>query len=209
MKMISRSRQQGTAIIEFALVAPFLVLTFLGTVGIGISLGRSIHSVQFCRDVAHMYAGGLDFTKAGNQAIAIQLAQGSGMTASGGNGVVIFSKIATVYQADCDAAGVACTNLGVAVVTQRVVIGNAALRPSNFGTPTPALLDALGNISANVYLTNSDSSVQATGFTPLLTTAGMTQQQGDSAWVAESYFVYPALNFFFSSSPGVYTRFIF
>ncbi len=209
MKPANRSRQHGTAIIEFALVAPFLVLAFLGTVGVGISLGRSIHSVQFCRDIAHMYADGVDFTQAGNKAIAVQLAQAAGMTASGGNGVVVLTKVITVYQADCDAAGVTCTNLGLAVITQRVTVGNAALRASNFGTPTPTLMDSLGNISANVYLTNSDSSVQTSGFTPLLTTAGMTQQQGDTAWVAESYFIYPALNFFFSSSPGVYTRFIF
>ena len=209
MKSVNRSRQHGTAVVEFALVAPFLVLTFLGTVGIGISLGRSIHSVQFCRDVTHMYADGVDFTLTGNKAIAVQLSQNAGMTASGGNGVVVFSKIMTVYQADCDAAGVACTNLGVAVMTQRVVVGNASLRASNFGTPTPTLMDSGGNISANVYLTNSDSSVQASGFTPLLATAGITQQQGDSAWVAESYFVYPTLNFFFTSAPGVYTRFIF
>lgn len=209
MKPANRSRQHGTAIIEFALVAPFLVLAFLGTVGVGISLGRSIHSVQFCRDIAHMYADGVDFTQAGNKAIAVQLAQAAGMTASGGNGVVVLTKVMTVYQADCDAAGVTCTNLGIAVITQRVVVGNAALWASTFGTPTPTLMDSLGNISANVYLTNSDSSVQTSGFTPLLTTAGMTQQQGDTAWVAESYFIYPALNFFFSSSPGVYTRFIF
>jgi Flp pilus assembly protein TadG len=209
MKITNRSRRQGTAIVEFALVAPFLVLAFLGTVGVGIALGRSIHAVQFCRDMAHMYVDGVDFTLAGNKAIAVQLAQGSGMTANGGDGVVIFSRISTVYQADCDAALVACNNLGVAVITQRVVVGNAALRASDFGTPTAALLDSLGNISSNVYLTNSDSTVRATGFTPLLTTAGMTQQRGDATWVAESYFAYPGLNLFFSSSPGVYSRFLF
>lgn len=91
MKPANRSRQHGTAIIEFALVAPFLVLAFLGTVGVGISLGRSIHSVQFCRDIAHMYADGVDFTQAGNKAIAVQLAQAAGMTASGGNGVVVLT----------------------------------------------------------------------------------------------------------------------
>jgi hypothetical protein len=130
------------------------------------------------------------------------------MTANGGDGVVIFSRISTVHQADCDAAQVACTNLGLAVITQRIVVGNAALRLSDFGTPAPALLDAQGNISANVYLTNSNNTVLATNFTPLLTAAGMTQQQGDAAWVAESYFAYPSLAFF-SGSPGVYSRFLF
>ncbi len=209
MKRANRSRQQGTAILEFALVAPFLVVAFLGTVGIGISLGRSIQAVQFCRDVAHMYADGVDFTQAGNQAIAVQLAQGTGMTATGGNGVVIFSRISTVYQADCTAAGVGCANIGAAVITQRIVVGNAALRASDFGAPAAGILDALGNVSPAEYLNNSTSTAKATNFTPVLTAAGMTQQQGDTTWVAESYFAYPTLNFFFSSSPGVYTRFLF
>jgi Flp pilus assembly protein TadG len=209
MKLANRSRQQGTAIVEFALVAPLLVLMFLGTVGVGISLGRSIHTVQFCRDMAHMYADGVDFSVTANKDMAVRLSQRTDMTATGGNGVVIFSKIMTVYQADCTAATVSpCTNLGLAVITQRVVVGNAALRTSDFGTPAPAILDAQGNISPNVYLSNS-SNVRAPNFTPLLTAAGTTQQQSDSAWVTETYFTYPTLNFFFSSAPGVYTRFIY
>jgi hypothetical protein len=116
----------------------------------------------------------------------------------------------TVYQADCDAAVVSpCTNIGLPVITQRIVVGNSGLRQSDFGTPAPTIVDAQGNISGNVYLSNSNSTVRATNFTPLLAAAGTTQQQSDSAWVTETYFTYPTLNFFFTSAPGVYTRFIY
>ena len=118
-----------------------------------------------------------------NRNLALQLAQGTGMTATGGNGVVILSRISTLYQADCDASGFSatCGNLGQAVFTQRLAIGNTALRASAFGTPNSALINAQGNISPSGYLQDTDSTTRATGFTPLLTAAGETQAQGDAA----------------------------
>jgi len=175
-------------------------------------MGRYVQAVQVCRDIAHMYSDGVDFSQATNQNIAVQLAQGTGMTTTAGNGVVILSRISTVYQADCDAAGFTntCNNLNQAVITQRLLIGLSTLRSSAFGTPTSTLMDAQGNISASVYLPNTDSSVRATGFTALLTAAGTTQPQGSSAWVAEVYFKYPDIGFLgVDTSGGAYVRFIF
>ena len=134
------------------------------------------------------------------------------MTAAGGNGVVLLSRISTVYQADCDAAGysASCNNLNQAVITQRLLIGNSTLKTSAFGTPTSTLMDAQGNIAASVYLQNTDSSVRASGFTALLTAAGTTQQQGASAWVAEVFFQYPDIGFLgVNTAGGAYVRFIF
>lgn len=205
-------KQRGSTILEFAIVAPFLIVALLGVAGFGISLGRYIQALQVCRDVAHMFVDGVDFTQAGNQALIVLMAQGSGMTATGGNGVVIMSRISTVYQADCDAANYSgsCNNLGLAVFTQRIAVGNTALRTSAFGTPSTGIIDAEGNISSSVYLRNTDSSVRAAAFTPLLTAAGLTQSQGDAAWVAEVYFLYPDLGFLGTSQPaGMYARFIF
>jgi Flp pilus assembly protein TadG len=204
--------RRGSTILEFAIVAPFLVVALLGVAGFGISLGRYIQALQVCRDVAHMFADGVDFTQSGNQALIVLMAQGSGMTATSGNGVVILSRISTVYQADCDAASYSgsCNNLGLAVFTQRLVVGNTALRSSAFGSPSTGIVDASGNISSSVYLRNTDSSVRTTGFTPLLTTAGLTQGQGDAAWVAELYFSYPDLAFLGNNQPaGMYARFVF
>lgn len=206
------SRQRGSTIIEFALVIPLLTTLFFGSIGIGIMMGRYVQAVQVCRDIAHMYSNSVDFSQTTNRNIAVQLAQGTGMTAAGGNGVVILSRITTVYQSDCDAAGYSssCDNLNQAVITQRQTVGLATLRTSAFGTPTSSIMDAQGNIAASVYLRNTDSSVQATGFTALLTAAGTTQPQGKSAWVAEVYFKYPDIGFLgVNTNGGAYVRFIF
>lgn len=206
-----RRRQRGSTITEFALVFPFMVAMFFGTVGVGISMIRYIQAVQVCRDLAHMYSDGVDFTKTQNQNIAVQLAQGTGMTVSGGTGVVMFSKISTVYAADCTASGLAgCGNQGQAVVTNRVVVGNPAILGSQFASPSPAnIMDAQGNISANNYM-NANSTVRAPLLTSLFTAAGTSQQQGDVANVTEVYFQYPDISFLGGSTPsGVYMRFIF
>ncbi len=218
-----RKRQGGSTITEFAIVIPFISIAFFGTVSFGISLGRYVQVVQVCRDVAHMYADGVDFSQAGAQAIVVKLATGTGMTAAGGNGVVVFSRVRTVYAADCTAAGYgSCPNAGLTVFTQRLTIGNTALRASAFGTPSAAILNSQGNIAASVYLQNTNSTVQTANLSPLYTAAGRPANQdlaqGDSAWIAEVYFTAPDISFLdFNYSPnlrsstagGVYARFIF
>lgn len=212
--MRKRSGQRGNAILEFAVVAPFLITALFGTVGLGMMLGRYIQAVQTCRDLAHMYVDGVDFSQAANQNIAVQLANGTGMTTTGGNGVVIFSRVITVYQADCNAAGFTgtCNNLNQCVVTQRIVVGNSSLQSSAFATPTAALMDAQGNISPSVYLQNTDSSVRTTGLSTLLIAAGETNliPQGNSVWITEVYFSYPDLAYLGNTTAGgAYARFIF
>lgn len=201
---------------------PGLMLLFFGVLGSGIMMGRYDQAVQVARDVAHMYSQGVDFTQTANQNIVIdQLAAGTGMTATGGNGVVILSQIKTVYQADCTAAGVSpCTNAGLPVFVQRVTFGNTSLRSSNFGTPNSAILDAQGNISPSVYMSNSDSSVQTTGFEAALDSAVQratgtaptppAQTQGDTVYVVEVVFQYPDIGFLgWSTAGGAYASFIF
>src|SRR5580692_2932160 len=136
------SLQRGSSVLEFAIVIPGLMLLFFGVVGAGIMMGRYDQAVQVSRDVAHMYADGVDFTQTANQNIVInQLAAGTGMTATGGNGVVILSQIRTVYQVDCTAASVSsCTNINLPVFVQRILFGNSSLRTSSYGTPNPAIL---------------------------------------------------------------------
>jgi Flp pilus assembly protein TadG len=212
-------------LLEFAVVAPCLVMLFFGTVGLGIMLGRYIQAEFACRDIAHMYSDGVDFTQTTPQNIIVQqLAAGTGITATGGTGVVILSQVMTVYQADCNASGYTsqCTNLGIPVFTQRIYVGNSTLHSSAFGTPTSTLMDSEGNISPSVYITNSDSSVQATGFATALsnalTTASVTlpappqypEPQGDSVYVVETFFPYPDIGFLgWSTAGGTYARFMF
>lgn len=223
MKKRVDSRERGSTIIEFAIVVPCLTLLFFGSAGLGIMLGRCVQAVQVCRDVAHMYSDGVDFSQAANQNIITQkLAAGTGMATNSGNGVVILSKITTVYQVDCDAAGYggSCNNLRLPVFTQRVVIGNPALRTSVFGTPSAGILDAAGNIAPGVYLRNTDPTVRTTYFESLLedsiqratgsAPAPPAQAQGEAVYVAEVFFQYPDIGFLgWTTAGGAYARFIF
>jgi hypothetical protein len=216
-----KKRQHGSTLLEFAIVVPCLTMLFFGTIGLGIMLGRYIQAVQVCRDIAHMYSDGVDFTQTTPQNIIVQqLASGTGMTASGGNGVVILSQIQTVYATDCTAAGVSpCTNQGLPVFTQRIVVGKSSLHTSVFGTPSAGILDASGNISPSVYLSNSDPSVRTSGFEADLDAASVSaggtgvapqQVQGDIAYVVEVFFQYPDIGFLGQSTAGgAYAMFIF
>ena len=221
---MKRPSESGSTLLEFAIVAPCLMLLFFGTVGLGVMMGRYVQAVQVARDVAHMYSDGVDFTQATPQNIIVQqLAAGTGMTNSSnsGNGVVILSQVGTVYQVDCNAAGVSpCTNAGIPVFKQRIVVGNATLKTSAFGTPNPAILNASGNITSSVYLSNSDPTVRATGFEANLDAAVQAatggaptppaQAQGDTSYVVEVFFTYPDIGFLgWSTAGGAYVRMIF
>ena len=220
----SRSRQSGNAILEAAIVLPCLTLMFFGSIGLGLMLGRYSQAIQVARDVAHMYADGVDFSQTASQNIVTQkLAAGTGMTNTGGNGVVVFSQIRTVYLADCTAAAISaanCANQGQPVFVQRIVVGNSSLRSSAFGTPTSALMNSQGNISPAVYLQNTDSSVRASGFEVVLDAAvqratgspasAPAQPQGDTAYVVELFFQYPDIGYLgWTTSSGAYVQFIF
>src|SRR5204863_9873597 len=89
MQKNRRSRESGSSILELAIVLPMIGLTFFGTMGLGIMIGRYVQVVQVARDIAHIYSSGVDFTTAGPRNMLTQkLALGAGMTDTGGNGVV-------------------------------------------------------------------------------------------------------------------------
>jgi Flp pilus assembly protein TadG len=229
-----RLKQSGSTILELAIVFPMLTLLLFATVGLGVMLGRFITAEQICRDVAHMYSDGVDFSQTNNQNIIIQqLALGTGITATGGNGIIILSQIQTVYAADCTASSVSpCTNQGVPVFVQRLYIGNQSLKSSSFGTPATADMDAQGNIAATIYMSNSDPNVSTSNFLGQLdnaisraggTTPGVApacgavsasitcaQAQDNPAYVTEVFFTYPDIGFLgWSTAGGAYVRFIF
>ncbi len=206
MRRLRRSNQRGNTIVEFTLVAVFLVPLLLGTVNVGMNLSRSIQVTQLSRDAGHMFARFVDFSEAGNQDILVRLSEGLGMTRTGGNGRVTLTRMAQIGDLECEAGGYEpanCPNHGYSVITQQIVIGNNQLRPSNFGDPPSDLLDSKGEIDPDVYLT--DIRTRADGFSSLL-----SLQAGEIAYVAEAYVVSPEFDF-----PGmfddteVYARTIF
>jgi Flp pilus assembly protein TadG len=207
-----KRNEKGNGLLEFAAVSIVIIPLFFGMVGAGIQLGRMNEAVQICRDAAHMYARGIDFSQVGNQNILVSLATGSGMTVNGGSGVVMMSQIIQVYQADCTAAGLTagqCSNLNQLVFVNRLVTGNSGLRSSNYGTPPAALVNARGNIAASDYLTKSTLVVTGS-LAAELTNSGLTLNDGDIAYLTEFYESTPDLSFLGAGGAGgVYAKAIF
>jgi Flp pilus assembly protein TadG len=200
-----RTRQGGNSLIEFALCASFLLPLMLGSMTVGIKLGHSIQVSQVARDTAHMYARQTDFSLTGTQDMVVRIAEGLGMTRTGGNGVVILSKVLKVGDAQCTAGGVsiaACSNRTKSVVTQRIVIGAPAFGTSKFATPTSTLIASNGDIAPDSYLKNL--TVVATGFGTML-----PMEDGDEAYVVEAYFGSADFLKPGASSKKIYSRAIF
>lgn len=178
----------GSSIRTYALGAMFLVPLGVGVVLVSTNASQNDHANQISRDVASMYAQGMDFSKGSNQAIALRVAEGLGMDRN--QGVLILSKIRVVHDPDCGPAG-KCANREQAVVTQRYVIGNGALRGSSFGTP--AKIDPA---TGDVLNWANDASARARDFPDTLT-------PGEITYAAECYLVSP------ESHTGVYSRVLF
>jgi hypothetical protein len=190
--------------IELALALSVALPLLLGVGAIGVRLGRTLQATELTRDVAHMYAWGADFSLAGTQAIAGALSQDFNLTSTG-ESVLVFSTVYAVQQTDCTAAGLhTCPNLNLPVFTQRVVIGNPALRSSQFGTPPATYIGIGGNIAAADYC--QQTSLVATGFNSVLALAA-----GQYSTVVEGYFAMPDINLvgFPDSGGGYYVRFLF
>lgn len=205
---LQRSKARGSALVEFVICCLVWVPLLLGTIFVGINVARSIEVTQVCRDAGHMYAYGVDFSQPANQAILVQLATGFYMTTDAGNGVFILSTVMLIGPQQCQAGGLqpnagSCPNLNDVVFTRRIVVGNHSLRASNYGTPNPAYISSNGSISSTGYLT--DGSMRVPGLPSALTIAA-----GQSAYVSETYFSAPDLNWnTFATNQGVYSSFIF
>jgi hypothetical protein len=207
---LRRKGQRGSSGVEFAISTIFWVPLLVGTFNIGFKLVTANRAQQVTRDVGHMYAYGVDFSQTANQNIALNLAGGLGMTSSGGPGVLILSVMKMIGSSDCTASGYVpngntpnttnCPNLNQVVITQRIYIGNTALRASYFGTPAANLLDSSGNITATQQVSNT--ALRATSFANLL---ALTSSQ--TAYLTESYFTSADLNG--ATTNGTYNRVIF
>ena len=183
---------RATTIRLYAVGAIFLIPLSIGVLLVNSNASQNAHANEISRDVASMYAQGIDFSKTANRNIVLRAAEGMGVSIEQGHGVLILSKIRVVHDSDCPAEQPAnCTNKGYPVVTQRYVIGNPALRASSFGTP--AKVDAA---TGNVRNWAGDISARAEDFTTRL-------NPGESTYVAECYLTSP------ESRTGVYSRSMF
>lgn len=188
MGTVRRKRgEAGLQVIEFALLVIVLVPLLLGTFVVGMNLGRSIHVAQIGRDAGSMYVRGVDFSEPSNKAVLARLGQKLGMAASGGTGVVILSKVTYIGPGGCT---MPC-NAGQYVVTQRIAIGNAAVRQSSFPTAGPVTMNAQGDV-AN-YVTDPNAVCANFGST-------LPLRPGEFVFVSEAYFPSPDFDL-----PGLFT----
>lgn len=206
MRINNRNRRRGNALIEFTLAFALLLPLYVWMLVFGLDLKRMMQTGQVSRDAGHMYARGVDFSLAGNQEVLVRLAAGMNMTRTGGSGVVILTRLLKVGAQDCTDGGVAvgsCSNLGQPVVTQRIVVGNASMKPSLVATPDAGLLQSDGSIRPADYLTKSGA--RAAAFNAILNLA-----EGETAYVAEAWFDSPVKDFPTMNNRGpIYARTIF
>lgn len=142
---MKHNRLKGVAIIEFSFAMLVLVPLLLGTIGFGLRLIQSMQAIQLARDAGHMYARGLEFWQPGNKTILATLGADLGLkTTNTGNAVLILTTVTYIDKGMCQSAGKAldaggnpidCPNYRQWVFTQRLKVGNTALRTSNLGSP--------------------------------------------------------------------------
>jgi hypothetical protein len=216
-----RPAQRGGSAVEFALLTVVWLPLLLGALAIGTGMIRGLETVQLARDVGHMYALGVDFSLAANQTMATRLGRNLGLQTSGGSGVVILSAITYIGVYQCKALGLAdnstppvpyssCTNYKHFVFTQRLKIGNTALRQSNFGNPNTGLVDAgTGYISASDYVKKSGARADSFTLLPKPKEDGTDGfQAGQFAYLVEAYFQAPDFPGFMTAW-GTYSHALF
>jgi hypothetical protein len=195
--MRRRHLRQGSSLVEFTLACVVLVPLLLGVVAVGLNLGRAVHVAQVARDAGSMYVRGVDFSKPANQDVLVRLANRISMTRTGGDAVAVLSRITFIPESACE--GLSPCNADQQVLVHRVVVGNAALRSSNFRTAGEVVTDADGNVLN--YMTDPNAVV--TGFTTVL-----TLRANEFAYVSEFFVPETGTTGFFGSG-GVYSRAIF
>jgi hypothetical protein len=186
--------RRGNAIVELGLLAMPLAVMLMGTVVVGLNLGRNIQAAQFNRDAASMYVRGIDFSASFNRNLLVRLGQGLGLASTGGRGIVYFSKVTWMPSTKCQTLNLNPCNSNQHVIVQRLILGDPSLRTSTLGTPTSTLINADGEV-ANC-MTNSSA---------IATFPWMQLADSEYAWVVESYFASPDFDLpGFRQNTGVY-----
>lgn len=154
MAMTRRNRgESGNFLLEFAILAPFMVLLLAGTVDVGMALNRSILAGQVCRNANVLMVRGIDLSLSQNQQLLMRTAAGLGINTPGtntpdpsGHGVIFLTKVLRVGPLECS-IGIAnwngnpdtCPNYGKYVIANRIAVGNGTSWQSKFGNPATAL----------------------------------------------------------------------
>jgi hypothetical protein len=213
-----RARQRGSEIVEFAALAFFLVPTFLWSFVNGMNLIRMNEANEVTRDIGDQYIHGVDYSTYEAQTVAQKLSGGFGLqigssftgnnatnNANGGNAYIVLAQVMYIGSGSCSSlpSGTTCTNQNKYVFLQYISFGNATLQIN--GTQVQS---AMGTTSAAVnssglvqnYLTDPNAVASTVGayFQTQLT-------DGQVAYVAETFFSSPDLNFTAYPAGGIHS----
>lgn len=203
-------QRRGANLLEFGLVMVVLLPLVFGAIALGMRIGTQIQTTHLARDIAHMYARGVDFSKTTNQDLLYNLGQSFQLARSTGKGTVVLSQVRKIYDADCLAAGGACGNRGRHVVVHRLVFGDASLMASRLATPAARLIGATGAIAAANYTRDTSVALNNTITTAIFDGAGYDLAYGEVAYLVETFTPADALQMFGAAgNGGVYSRAIF
>lgn len=195
--------KRGVAIIEMTLSMLVMVPLLLGTAAIGLNLVRTHETIQLARDAGNMYARssarGINFAQPGNKTILANIGSNLGLQTTPGQGtaVVILSALTYVDIPACSSQGLVsggvptaeCTNYTKWVFTQRIVIGNSAVRTSILGTPTGVVIDPITcKISPSDYIKKAGAVATFTGVNPYSVVNNVAQglPSGQQLFIAEA-----------------------
>lgn len=196
------NKEKGNNILEFALVAMPTVIMLFGVVVIGLDLGRSVQVTQICRDAGAMYVRGLDFSQAGNQQVIVRLGQSMNLQSSGGDGLVILSKVTFLPDSSCGSPPSSTCTSGKSVLMQRIIFGNNTLSGTHYTTAGTITQDAEGNVIN--YITDANAVIAN------FATNAFQMRPNEISYLAETYFRTPDVSMpGFQSNPGIYSQAFF
>lgn len=232
-----RKRQGGQEIIEFALMAFFLIPIALAMFDTGMNLIKSLQASQVSRDLGNIYIHGGDFSTYSMQQLAQRLAYGMNLqfpafgtgvttqqtnTGTAGDGVVWVTKLEYVGPtsgSECqNILPASCANHDSFVYTEQMVFGSstvAAAHPNQIGNAVNngATLSS-GGIVQNP-LTSAGAKLPGTAQTAM-TTVWQTSAHGQSPltdgtiiYAVEVYFQTGSIQLGPYSSQGIYSRSFF
>jgi hypothetical protein len=205
-----RAERRGANLLEFGLVMVVLVPLVFGAIALGMRIGTNIQTTHLARDIAHMYARGVDFSKAPNQELLYSLGASFHLERTAGQGTVVLSQVRRIHEEDCLAAGGRCGNRDRHVVVHRLVFGDDAMMSSRLAMPDRRLPGATGMIASRDYTRDSSVALNDTVAAALFTTPGYELAYGEVAYVVETFTPADALRMFGSTGTGgVYSRAIF
>jgi hypothetical protein len=216
--MISKHRrknQRGSFLMEFAFVAPAMLLMSAGAFEIGFSMVRATQSFTLCRNANVLRVGNVDLSQTQNQQLLMRGSTGLSMTLPNswspdpnGKGVIIMTKVYLVGPVECaqginnwDGTAGTCPNYNQYVISNRVVIGNGTRWTSLSGTPgdTPA---SNGDLTPAQICTNPANI--AANFPAFL-----TLNPDKYTFMSEIFVDISAYNFFsLVPTPVIYKRFV-